>query len=169
MPYCPNRECPERMVMGLPAAFVRGTTHCSDCGTALVEGEPAFAEEKGWTALGTLQPREAESLCQSCAAPVEPGVRLCERCAEGPREDSATEQPASAESPLQVEQLDFAGQESARQRESEGAATAAARRFVPGRMWDPARPLTAERIVDGMLLAEILEFRRQRRPSPRPR
>jgi hypothetical protein len=155
--------------MGLPAEFVRGTTHCSDCGTALVEGEPAFAEEEGWTVLGTLQPREAESLCQSCAAPVEPGARLCDRCAEEPRENSATEQPASTESPLQVEQLDFEGQELARQGESEGAATAAVRRFGPGRMWDPARPLTAERIVDAMLLAEILDLRRLRRPSPRPR
>jgi hypothetical protein len=34
----------------------------------------------GGSATGAIQPGESETLCQSCAAPVEPGIQFCEKC-----------------------------------------------------------------------------------------
>ena len=37
MPFCPNPDCPHRKTTGKPAEFLEGMTHCSDCGSVLVE------------------------------------------------------------------------------------------------------------------------------------
>lgn len=42
MPFCPNPDCPHRRSLGEPAAFNKGVTTCSDCGSTLSETAPHF-------------------------------------------------------------------------------------------------------------------------------
>src|SRR5262245_1380268 len=42
--YCPNPECPHRIDTGEPAEYRSGTTACNECGSALVDTEPALPE-----------------------------------------------------------------------------------------------------------------------------
>src|SRR5713101_2596356 len=39
--YCPNTGCPDAQRTGKLAEYVAGTTRCSDCGSVLVEANPA--------------------------------------------------------------------------------------------------------------------------------
>jgi hypothetical protein len=39
--YCPNADCPYAQRSGKPAEYVAGSTRCSDCGSVLVEANPA--------------------------------------------------------------------------------------------------------------------------------
>ncbi len=39
--YCPNTGCPHAQRTGKLAEYVAGTTRCSDCGSVLVEANPA--------------------------------------------------------------------------------------------------------------------------------
>lgn len=97
MRYCPNDDCPDFVSTGIRQEFTARVSVCPGCGANLVDGEvpeeaagpmpiapPSFDSPVpgvlGASPTGAMQPGESEALCQSCAAPVEPGVRFCERC-----------------------------------------------------------------------------------------
>ena len=100
MRYCPNDDCPDFVAIGFRQDFTSRTSVCPVCGTHLVEGEPPTEEATPPLAMGRpsfdspipgilggsptdlIQSDESGTLCQSCAAPVEPGVRFCENCEE---------------------------------------------------------------------------------------
>ncbi len=102
MRYCPNDDCPDFVAIGFRQDFTPRTSVCPVCGTHLVEGEPPIEEAApplamdrpsfdspipgilGGSPTGSIQPDESETLCQSCAAPVEPGVLFCENCEQLP-------------------------------------------------------------------------------------
>ncbi len=104
MRYCPNDDCPDFVSIGYRLEFTPRTSVCPACGTHLIEGElppeetaPPVAMDRpsfdspvpgilGGSPTGLIQPDESETLCQSCAAPVEPGVRFCEKCEQPPEE-----------------------------------------------------------------------------------
>ena len=104
MRYCPNDDCPDFISIGYRQEFTPRTSACPVCGTHLVEGEPPTEEAApplamdrpsfdspipgilGGSPTGSIQAGESETLCQSCAAPVEPGVRFCENCEQLPKE-----------------------------------------------------------------------------------
>ena len=101
---CPNDDCPDFAAIGFRQDFTSRTSVCPVCGTHLVEGEPSTEEAAlpvamdrpefdspipgilGGSPTGSIQPDESETLCQSCAAPVEPGIRFCENCEQLPEE-----------------------------------------------------------------------------------
>ena len=104
MRYCPNDDCPDFVAIGIRQEFTSRTSVCPVCRTHLVEGE-APAEEAapplamdgpsfdspipgilGGSPTDLIQSDESETLCQSCAAPVESGVRFCENCEQPPEE-----------------------------------------------------------------------------------
>ena len=97
MRYCPNDDCPDFVATGIRQEFTARTSSCPVCRAELVEGEipdegaagraasPPEIDSPvpgvlGGTPTAVFRAGESEALCQSCAAPVEPGVRLCERC-----------------------------------------------------------------------------------------
>ena len=98
MRYCPNDDCPDFVAIGFRQEFTARTSVCPVCGTHLVEGEPPAEEAApplamdlpsfdspipgilGGSPTHSIQSDESETLCQSCAAPVEPGIRFCENC-----------------------------------------------------------------------------------------
>ena len=104
MRYCPNDDCPDFVAIGFRQDFTSRMSVCPVCGTHLVEGEPPIEEAArpvamdhpsfdspipgilGGSPTGSIQPDESETLCQSCAAPVEPGIRFCENCEQLPEE-----------------------------------------------------------------------------------
>jgi predicted nucleic acid-binding Zn ribbon protein len=104
MHYCPNDDCPDFVAVGFRQDFPARESVCPDCGTPLVDGEPPADEGAalvaverrafdspipgilGGSATGVIRPGESETLCQSCAAPVEAGVQFCEKCVELPEE-----------------------------------------------------------------------------------
>ncbi len=104
MRYCPNDDCPDFVAIGFRQNFTSRMSVCPVCGTHLVEGEPSTEEAAppvamdrpefdspipgilGGSPTGSIQPDESETLCQSCAAPVEPGIRFCENCEQLPEE-----------------------------------------------------------------------------------
>ena len=104
MRYCPNDDCPDFDAIGFRLEFTARTSVCPVCRTQLVEGEPPIEESAppeamdrpsfdspvpgilGGSPTGSIQPGESETLCQSCAAPVEPGIRFCENCDQLPEE-----------------------------------------------------------------------------------
>jgi len=104
MHYCPNDDCPDFVAIGFRLEFTARTSACPVCGTHLVEGEPPTEEAAPPLAMGRpsfdspipgllggsptdlIQSDESETLCQSCAAPVESGVRFCENCEPLPEE-----------------------------------------------------------------------------------
>ena len=97
MRYCPNDDCPDFVSTGIRQEFTARVSVCPVCEADLVDGEvpeeaaapmpiapPSFDSPVpgvlGGSPTGAIQPGESEALCQSCAAPVEPGVRFCESC-----------------------------------------------------------------------------------------
>ena len=104
MRYCPNDDCPDFVAIGFRQDFTSRTSVCPICGTHLVEGElpteevdPSVAMNRpsfdspvpgilGGSPTGSIQPGESETLCQSCAAPVESGVQFCSNCEQLPEE-----------------------------------------------------------------------------------
>ncbi len=98
MRYCPNDDCPDFVAIGFRQEFTARTSVCPVCGTHLVEGEPPTEEPAlplamdrpsfdspipgilGGSPTDLIQSDESETLCQSCAAPVESGVRFFEKC-----------------------------------------------------------------------------------------
>jgi len=44
MPFCPNQDCPHKKRTGKPAEFQQGVSHCSDCGSYLLEEYAEKAE-----------------------------------------------------------------------------------------------------------------------------
>ncbi len=104
MRYCPNNDCPDFVAIGFRQEFTARTSTCPVCGTHLVEGEPPTEEAApplamdrpsfdspipgilGGSPTNLIQSDESETLCQSCAAPVEPGVRFYENCEQLPEE-----------------------------------------------------------------------------------
>ena len=98
MRYCPNDDCPDFVAIGFRQNFTSRTSVCPVCGTDLVEGEPPTEEAApplamdrpsfdspipgilGGSPTDLIQSDESETLCQSCAAPVEPGILFCEKC-----------------------------------------------------------------------------------------
>ena len=110
MRYCPNDDCPDFVAIGFRQDFTSRTSVCPVCGTHLVEGEAPTEEAAlplvvgrpsfdspipgilGGSPTDLIQSDESETLCQSCAAPVEPGIRLCESC------EQLSEEPDSEKS-----------------------------------------------------------------------
>ncbi len=104
MRYCPNDDCPDFVAIGFRQELTARTPVCPVCGTHLVEGEPPTEEATpplamdrpsfdspipgilGGSPTDLIQSDESETLCQSCAAPVGPGVRFCENCEQLPEE-----------------------------------------------------------------------------------
>jgi hypothetical protein len=104
MRYCPNDDCPDFVAIGFRQDFTTRTSVCPICGTDLTEGElpaeevdPSVAMDRpsfdspipgilGGSPTGSIQPGESETLCQSCAAPVELDVQFCENCEQLPEE-----------------------------------------------------------------------------------
>jgi len=102
MRYCPNDDCPDFVAIGFRQDFTSRTSACPVCGTPLVEGDPPTEEVAppvamdrpsfdspvpgilGGSPTGPIQSGESETLCQSCAAPVESGIRFCEKCEQLP-------------------------------------------------------------------------------------
>ena len=104
MRYCPDDDCPDFVAIGFRQDFTSRTSVCPVCGTQLVEGEPPTEEVAppmavdrpsfdspipgilGGSPTGSIQPGESETLCQSCATPVEPGLQFCGNCEQLPEE-----------------------------------------------------------------------------------
>jgi len=104
MRYCPNDNCSDFIAIGFRQEFTTRTSVCPVGGTNLVEGEPPTEEAApplamdrpsfdspipgilGGSPTDLIQSDESETLCQSCAAPVGPGVRFCENCEQLPEE-----------------------------------------------------------------------------------
>ena len=113
MRYCPNDDCPDFVAIGFRQDFTSRTSVCPVCGTDLVEGEPPTEEAApplvidrpsfdspipgvlGGSPTDLIQSDESETLCQSCAAPVESGVRFCENCEQLPEESESEKKVAS--------------------------------------------------------------------------
>ncbi len=67
VPYCPNRDCPDLLISGIPAEFLPDLTHCSSCNATLVADQPFLPVGSG----RHLHPRLG-----LLAAAVPPGLKL---------------------------------------------------------------------------------------------